>query len=195
MTKIRIIGVAAMAALLASASALAGKPVSELEGHVVGHATELSFSPDLTKSVRANDRSVWTRHVFLPGATYIKLHFADVNLRKGDTLTITNPKGRVIETITRRGPKDMGSFWALSVPGDRATATPTATAAPTPTTPPMGTAGGATSTPATVEAHDSTAEPTPTHTVVVPPTPTTPPRRSQSRSSTRNDGPRPVRPT
>ena len=123
MTKIRIIGVAAVAALLASASAFAGKPVSELEGHVVGHATELSFSPDLTKSVRANDRSVWTRHVYLPGASFIKLHLEDVNLRKGDTLTITNPKGRVIETITGRGPKDMGSFWALSVPGDRATLT------------------------------------------------------------------------
>ena len=121
MSAIKLIGVAAVAALLASASALAGKPVSELEGHVVGHATRLSVSPDLSDSVRSNGRSVWTKHVYLPGATFIKLHLEDVNLRKGDTLTITNPKGRVIETISGRGPKDMGSFWTLSVPGDRAT--------------------------------------------------------------------------
>ncbi|MEO1576243.1 MAG: trypsin-like peptidase domain-containing protein, partial [Pseudomonadota bacterium] len=57
-------------------------------------------------------------HVSRPGASFIKIHLADVNLAPGDRLTLINSRGRVVEHITGRGPKDRGTFWALSGQGD-----------------------------------------------------------------------------
>lgn len=97
----------------------AGKPLPTPERKIVGDASPLSIRPDLGQSRAASDgMRVWTDNVARPGASFLKIHLNNVNLRNGDRLTLINGHGRVIEHITGRGPKDRGTFWALSGQGD-----------------------------------------------------------------------------
>ncbi|MFK7885385.1 MAG: trypsin-like peptidase domain-containing protein, partial [Gammaproteobacteria bacterium] len=97
----------------------ASKPLPSPERKVVGDAAPLSIRPDLGQArATAEGKQLWTDNVARPGASFLKVHLSDVNLRKGDRLTLINGNGRVIEHITERGPKNRGSFWALSGQGD-----------------------------------------------------------------------------
>lgn len=97
-----------------------GKMPSRSGGEVVGTATPYAIQPDLRAARRSGDNRIWSQTVLLPGASFVKIHLVNVNLQGADRLVVRGPKGRVIETVTGRGPKDLGSFWALSVPGDSA---------------------------------------------------------------------------
>ncbi len=56
-----------------------------------------------------------------PGATYIKVHFARIDLAPGDYILITEPDGKEQYIIEGKGYKDRASdVWALSVLGDTA---------------------------------------------------------------------------
>ena len=77
-------------------------------------------SPSPYTSAVAGQAFVWETEAFIPGATWIKLRFSEFDLAPGDRLEISDASGATRHTYTGRGPKDSGSFWALSVPGDRA---------------------------------------------------------------------------
>ena len=57
-----------------------------------------------------------------PGASFVKVHFAHMQLAEGDTVTVANPAGSEVYTYpgaaftTDRNP----GFWAMSISGDRA---------------------------------------------------------------------------
>lgn len=61
---------------------------------------------------------VWADLVRVAGASFLKAHLVDVNLRAGDVLTLRSATGQVVDEIRGRGPKDQGSFWALSAFGE-----------------------------------------------------------------------------
>ncbi len=87
---------------------------------VVGQVQARSIEPVLAEARRGADGFVWSAPVLAPGAAFVKLHIVNLDLRPGDTLQLSAPGGRVIETLKRRGPKQTGTFWTLSVPGDTA---------------------------------------------------------------------------
>ena len=99
--------------------AAAEKPlISKPPRAEVGHSKALSVVPNLSNVSESSGRLVWRHTVVEKEAAFIKAHLVDVNLRHGDTLTLRSATGRVVEEITGRGPKGMGSFWALSAFGD-----------------------------------------------------------------------------
>ncbi len=104
--------------LAVPAVATAGKGVDAPAREVVGAGTAMKIEPDLERATRTADGYVWSRTVLIPKASFLKVHFVDVNLRPGDRLVLRTHTGRVIETITGLGPKDRGTFWGLSSPGD-----------------------------------------------------------------------------
>jgi hypothetical protein len=104
--------------VLASGAAEAGKTPSTVKGIPVGHALDLSVPPNLQESVNVNGIQIWTESIRVDGAFFLKPHFEAVNLRAGDAIVIRSATGKIVETITGRGPKDMGTFWGLSARGE-----------------------------------------------------------------------------
>ncbi len=96
----------------------AGKPLPQPEANVVGHGQDVSIVPDLTQTVRVGDAQVWSDVIRIKDATFLKPHIVDLNLREGDVLILRSDTGRIIEELTGRGPKNLGSFWALSAFGE-----------------------------------------------------------------------------
>lgn len=94
MNLIKSLTMSALVCTCVLTTAQAGKPTSSLVGHVIGNAQDVKIRSDLSRAVRQDGMMVWTNTVLLPAATFVKLHFKDVNLRAGDTLTISNSKGR-----------------------------------------------------------------------------------------------------
>ncbi len=117
----RLVAVAlAGVAVVAMASEPASKARPETGGKaVVGQARELRLVPDLDQAVEAGGERIWSREVAVPGAAFLRLHLVDVKLRQGDWLAVVAPDGRVVDRITGRGPKGMGTFWTLSVFDER----------------------------------------------------------------------------
>lgn len=66
---------------------------------------------------------VWKREIVRPGATFLKIHFAEFDLGPGDVLTIVGDDGRHVREYRERGPRGDGEFWAFAVPGERAVVT------------------------------------------------------------------------
>ena len=89
---------------------------------VVGTSQAYELVPDLQRVSLAEDgRKLWSETITVEGASFLKIHFVNVNLRPGDYLEIRSTAGRVVERITGRGPKEMGTFWGLSSPWDTQT--------------------------------------------------------------------------
>ncbi|MEE8525746.1 MAG: serine protease [Thermoanaerobaculia bacterium] len=106
--------------LLAAAPARAGKEIPEATPgpSEVGQARTLDVVPDLDAAIETDGYRLWTHAVRIAGATFLKPHFVDVNLRAGDVLVVRSRTGHVVEEIRGRGPKGLGSFWGLSAFGD-----------------------------------------------------------------------------
>lgn len=66
---------------------------------------------------------VWRGEIARPGATFIKIHFAQFDLAPGDTLTISLPDGSQLKEYRELGPRGTGEFWAFAVRGERALVT------------------------------------------------------------------------
>ena len=56
---------------------------------VVGTSVVYPVVPDLDRSIARGERRLWTKVVVLKDATFLKAHFVDLNLRAGDTLTLS----------------------------------------------------------------------------------------------------------
>lgn len=96
----------------------ANKPINRPERLSVGEARDIVVVPDLGRAVRVGGGLVWADTVEIKDASFLKPHFVGVNLRAGDALVVRSATGHVVETITGRGPKDMGIFWGLSARGE-----------------------------------------------------------------------------
>jgi trypsin-like peptidase len=109
----------AMASLIGS-EARAQKPLPDAEPgqEVVGVSAPLRLDPRLELAFRNGNTWVWGEALTVPDAAFLKAHFEDVNLRAGDVLVLRSASGTVVEEIRGRGPKDLGTFWALSAFGD-----------------------------------------------------------------------------
>ncbi len=84
----------------------------------VGTSMPIKVEPKLEHAFETNGKRLWADLVTVPGVSFLKAHLVDVNLREGDVLTLRSASGHVVEEIRRRGPKDQGSFWALSAFGE-----------------------------------------------------------------------------
>ena len=104
--------------LLASGTVEAGKLINRPERAVVGQGRDIVVVPDLDDAVRVGGSRIWAHSITIDKAYFLKPHFAAFNLRAGDALVVRSATGHVVETITGRGPKDMGSFWGLSARGE-----------------------------------------------------------------------------
>ncbi len=109
------------AMLVFGGSAVAQKSIDTPDEPVVGESRSIAVIPDLQNAREMAGGRLWTRTISVRGASFLKAHLVNVNLRAGDVLTIRNSQGRVVENITGRGPKNWGTFWALSSFGDEMT--------------------------------------------------------------------------
>lgn len=111
--------------LLASASLIGAQtgaqktlPSAEPGQEVVGVSAPLRLDPKLELAFRNGSTWLWGDALTVPRASFLKAHFEDVNLRTGDVLVLRSATGTVVEEIRGRGPKDLGTFWALSAFGE-----------------------------------------------------------------------------
>jgi len=115
----RIVGILAVAVVLcATLTVEAGKPINRPERVSVGEGQVYELVPDLDLAVRIGGGRIWGDVIRVKDAFFVKPHFVGVNLRAGDALIVRSATGHIVETITGRGPKDMGSFWGLSARGE-----------------------------------------------------------------------------
>lgn len=119
----RILGSLVAAGVLGSllaAQTRGGKSLSRPEpGPVsIGTSMPIRVDPKLEHAFETNGKRLWADLVVVPGVSFLKAHFVDVNLREGDVLTLRSATGHVVEEIRGRGPKDQGTFWALSAFGE-----------------------------------------------------------------------------
>ncbi|MEM7249385.1 MAG: thrombospondin type 3 repeat-containing protein, partial [Acidobacteriota bacterium] len=69
---------------------------------------------------------IWTTTLHQPGAEFIKVHFASLNLPEGDSVTVSRPDGRQVHAYPNESSFTTDSdpgFWALSIVGDTAVVT------------------------------------------------------------------------
>lgn len=85
---------------------------------VVGTSAPITLEPRLENAVENAGTLLYGDLVVVPDASFLKAHFVNVNLRVGDVLVLKSKSGALVEEIRGRGPKDMGTFWALSAFGD-----------------------------------------------------------------------------
>lgn len=64
--------------------------------------------------------TAWSETVVSSGATFLRVHFQNMNLPDGDYLTISSADGSEFWTYTGKGPLGTGEFWSFSVDGDTA---------------------------------------------------------------------------
>ena len=83
----------------------------------VGRAQNLRIDPDLSQATPVDGGLRWHHRLEVEKAAFLKPRFVNLNLLPGDELVVRSASGRVVERITRRGPKDAGSFWGLSAFG------------------------------------------------------------------------------
>jgi lysyl endopeptidase len=62
----------------------------------------------------------WRQEITSPGATFVRVHFKDFSLAKGDYVTVSSPDGTQSSRYEGRGPNDDGDIWAFSIDGETA---------------------------------------------------------------------------
>ncbi|WP_437928448.1 serine protease [Sorangium sp. So ce291] len=62
----------------------------------------------------------WKRVITSPGATFVRVHFKDFALAKGDVVTVSSPDGTQSFRYEDRGPNGDGDVWAFAIDGEAA---------------------------------------------------------------------------
>ncbi|WP_437592104.1 trypsin-like serine peptidase [Sorangium sp. So ce1000] len=62
----------------------------------------------------------WKREITSPGATFVRVHFRDFSLAKGDYVTVSSPDGAQSFRYDGHGPNDDGDVWAFAIDGETA---------------------------------------------------------------------------
>lgn len=86
-------------------------------GDVRSHTAE---SPHPYPAGTGGSVVVWRDVVQSPGATFLRLHFEDLELGAGDAVTVSSPDGLHSWTLTGRGPNASGDVWSFAIDGDTA---------------------------------------------------------------------------
>jgi lysyl endopeptidase len=105
----------AVALCVLTAGAWAQTPVTA--GRVVPYRADSPHPYPLGSAERPR---VWSDRIVSPGATFVRVHFAEFNLAAGDYVTVANPAGSDFWTYSLRGPNGNGEFWSFAVTGDTA---------------------------------------------------------------------------
>lgn len=109
----------ACGSVLSEAVSLAVKPAAQ-----VPVPAGLRASADVSLGYETGDPQ--TRELTFPGASFVKVHVAALDLRPGDRLSVSSPDGTEVYTYPNGSDStsDGGSgFWALSIDGDTAVVT------------------------------------------------------------------------
>jgi len=115
--KTRIVAVTAVALALVGAAAPAGAQRRIKVGDELPYAAATPAAYPLG----GVDRPVtWSETVASPGATFLRIHFAKLNLPDGDYLTVSSPDGSDFWTYTGKGPRGTGELWSFMVESDTA---------------------------------------------------------------------------
>ncbi|MEZ4288080.1 MAG: serine protease [Polyangiales bacterium] len=91
-------------------------PSESLPEAIVGSTQTFSLRPQLVPT--NGETKIWKETIAFDDASFIKPHFSEFDLQDGDELIVKSATGRVIETLTARGPKSRGVFWGLSAFGN-----------------------------------------------------------------------------
>ncbi|WP_438035661.1 hypothetical protein [Sorangium sp. So ce204] len=62
----------------------------------------------------------WKQAITSPGATFVRVHFNDFSLAKGDVVTVSSPDGAQSFRYEDRGPNGDGDVWAFAIDGETA---------------------------------------------------------------------------
>ncbi|WP_437873845.1 trypsin-like serine peptidase [Sorangium sp. So ce363] len=62
----------------------------------------------------------WKQAITSPGATFVRVHFNDFSLAKGDYVTVSSPDGAKSFRYEDRGPNGDGDVWAFAIDGETA---------------------------------------------------------------------------
>ncbi|WP_438042746.1 trypsin-like serine peptidase [Sorangium sp. So ce128] len=62
----------------------------------------------------------WKQAITSPGATFVRVHFNDFSLAKGDYVTVSSPDGAQSFRYEDRGPNGDGDVWAFAIDGETA---------------------------------------------------------------------------
>ncbi|WP_437817219.1 trypsin-like serine peptidase [Sorangium sp. So ce1078] len=62
----------------------------------------------------------WKQAITSPGAAFVRVHFTDFSLAKGDHVTVSSPDGSQSFRYEDRGPNDDGELWAFAIDGETA---------------------------------------------------------------------------
>ncbi len=116
---LRILCLGLLCCLAASVRADPGKELPEPSRARIGSFLAVDLEPTPSQLRLGRGRVAWSHSFEIPGASFLKAHLAEVDLRAGDVLRIRDGRGRILEEITGRGPHRTGSFWTLSAFGPR----------------------------------------------------------------------------
>lgn len=104
----------------ASLCLLACVPLAAESALEVGRVQDAAIqSESLAAHGAFSTRHGWELEIHHPGATYIALHFAEFDLPVGERLRVSDPTGVESYTLSGRGKRNAGQFWARHIKGDR----------------------------------------------------------------------------
>jgi hypothetical protein len=116
----RLLVLAAIAAIVPISAQAAGGPITI--GEIVEH--QLETTHPYPSSDDRSPRMVWADQITHPGATYISVHFAKMDLAEGDSVVVRSPDGTQSWKYTGYGRHDLGNteegFFATHIKGDTA---------------------------------------------------------------------------
>ncbi len=115
-TSLRLVAVAGLCASVAAAQKTL--PYPDPLPTRIGASAPIKLEPKLEQAFENMGSKLWADMIGVPNATFLKAHLVDVNLQAGDVLRLISKSGQIVEEIRGRGPKDQGTFWALSAFGD-----------------------------------------------------------------------------
>jgi len=94
------------------------------DSHLLTGPIKVGEIENMNISLRYQDGLDLQKTISYPGASYIKVHIASLDLRAGDTITVSDPGRNQVFSYPGSPftvhPGDQGGFWAISIPGDTA---------------------------------------------------------------------------
>ncbi len=85
---------------------------------VVGNVEEYKIVPELDSLLQKGRYRIWQHRVHIPGAYFLKVYFQDLELAPGDVIEIYSGSGKLVDTLSGKGPYGTGAVWSLSVRGE-----------------------------------------------------------------------------
>ncbi|GAX12139.1 hypothetical protein FisN_1Hu064 [Fistulifera solaris] len=85
----------------------------------IGDIFPIQFRSNGVSDIEEKDTPLGKLYIFThPGATYIALHFAELDLLEGDSIEVTDANGGQAYTLTGKGKGRGAAFWSQHVKGD-----------------------------------------------------------------------------